>query len=251
MGVYKIHSEAELRAAYHKILLEIEKYGTSFPTEVVNLSEFILEQVIEGDEYAVDLYYNEKSEVTLLMALHHVFENAEDMSDRLYLTSKKIITEIAPKFKETLEFIGKSIGFKNLAMHAEFRITNAGEVFPIEVNPLRFAGYCTTEVSHFCFNFLGYDYFFNKKQPNWNEIFAGKEDKTFALSVIDVRTDVQVADIKSFDYEALAKEFSNPIHIRKFDYKKYPVFAFVFCEIASEEEKKQILTLDVRRMIKN
>ena len=243
LAVFRLNNAQDFTEAIAKIDFEFEKYGSAFPKEVVDIQQFILEEVIEGDEYAFDMYYDALGEVTILMVLQHIFESPEDMSDRLYLTSKQIITETGSKFKAPMEFIGKKMGFRNVAMHAEFRITPQGKVLPIEVNPMRFAGYCTTDISHYAFGFNGYEYLFQQKKPNWDTIFEGKEDKVYGLSVIDVRPHVMPHDIKSYDYGKLLEQFERPLHIRKFDYKTYPVFGFVFAEITGEQEMQRILKM--------
>ena len=59
------------------------------------------------------------------------------------------------------------------------------------------------------------------------------------------------ADISDFKYEDLAKDFENPVLLRKLDIQSYPVFGFVFAEtsINNQKELTDILTSDLRKYI--
>ena len=40
--------------------------------------------------------------------------------------------------------LAKLAGLKNFPLHTEVRVNEKGEIIPIEVNPMRFGGWCTT-----------------------------------------------------------------------------------------------------------
>jgi hypothetical protein len=48
---------------------------------------------------------------------------------------------------------------------------------PIEVNPLRFGGFCTTLTLWVTLGFNEYKCFCENKKPDWDTIFKGKEIK--------------------------------------------------------------------------
>ena len=53
-----------------------------------------MEEYVEGEEYAIDCYFDEKGEVVILNILHHKFSSGRDTSDRVYSTSKEIILKL-------------------------------------------------------------------------------------------------------------------------------------------------------------
>jgi hypothetical protein len=65
-----------------------------------------------------------------------------------------------------LSKIGKELHLKNFPAHAEVRIDENGKIIPIEVNPLRFGGFCTTaDLLGVTLGFNEYKCFYeNKKQ---------------------------------------------------------------------------------------
>ena len=55
--------------------------------------------------------------------------------------AKAIIEHI---LREFLQSIGQQVGLKNFLVYVELRVDNEGVIYPIEINPLRFGGWCTT-----------------------------------------------------------------------------------------------------------
>jgi hypothetical protein len=138
-------------------------------------------------------------------------------------------------------------------MHVELRIDSEGNIIPIEVNPLRFGGFCTTgDLTWYAYGINSYEYFFNSRKPDWKEIFIGREETKYSIIVLDNNSGYKESDIESFDFELLAKDFEKPLDIRKIDFKKYLAFGFVFLETERDNEKEleQILGSDLREYIK-
>ena len=139
-----------------------------------------------------------------------------------------------------------------LETHAEVRIDNNGKIIPIEINPLRFGGWCTTgDLSGITVGLNSYKYYFENTCPNWDTIYRGKENKIFSIIVLDNNSGIKPADIAKFDYKALANDFETPILIRTLDINKYPLFGFVFTETdkKNKEELYDILSSDLRKYI--
>jgi len=142
IGVYIINNEKDWIKA--KEAITPQNLKSIFPKNVLNTSYFIIEDFIQGEEYAIDYYYNDKGEVVILNILNHVFSSGTDTSDRVYLTSKGIINQYKSEIEQFLNTIGKKLNLKNFPAHAEVRIDDNGKIIPIEINPLRFGGWCTT-----------------------------------------------------------------------------------------------------------
>ena len=58
--------------------------------------------------------------------------------------------------------------------------------------------------------------------------------------------------IEYFDYNKLLADFTKPLSLRKADFRKFPLFGFVFAETkcGDDEELNKILTSDLRKYIK-
>jgi len=252
MGVYKVSNFEEWTNTIDSIITEIDQIKDLYPVEVLDTSSFIIEQCINGDEFAVDAYYNSVGEPVILNILNHTFSSDTDVSDRVYISSKKIIESNLKEFTEFAERIGNLAGVKNFPVHIEIRRDNDGTLLPIEVNPMRFGGWCTTaDISFLAYGFNPYLYYYSQKKPNWSELLKGKEGKLFCIIVLDNSTGIAIDEIKSFNYKKLLSKFEKPIELRKIDFQKYPVFGFLFTETREDNfiELKNILDSDLNEFI--
>ena len=244
LAVHKIDTVKEWTEIINGIETEVETFKDMYPKEVVDISDFIVEEYIDGEEYAVDCYFDNNGKAVVLNILHHVFSSSKDVSDRVYSTSQKIVETHLQKFETFLQTVGNKAQLKNFPMHVEIRINNQGKVIPIEINPLRFGGWCTTgDISWYAFGINSYNYFLNGKVPNWSEIFKNSSNKLYSLIVLDNNSGINANEIKSFNYDLLLKDFENPLEIRKVNYKKYGVFGFLFTKISlgNQQELNSIL----------
>ena len=252
MGVYKVSNLEEWTNTIDSIIAEIDQIKDLYPAEVLDTSSFIIEQCINGEEFAVDAYYNSIGEPVILSILKHTFSSETDVSDRVYISSKEIIESNLEEFTDFVGKIGNLAGVKNFPVHIELRRDNDGALLPIEVNPMRFGGWCTTaDISFLAYGFNPYLYYYSQKKPNWSEVLKGKEGKLFSIIVLDNSTGIDVNEITSFNYEKLLSNFEKPIELRKIDYKKYPVFGFLFAETREDNfiELKNILDSDLNEFI--
>jgi hypothetical protein len=250
IGVHIVLNEKDWINAKDK--LTTENLKSIFPPSVLNISNFIIEDYIIGEEYAVDYYYDDHGNVVILNILHHLFSSGTDTSDRVYYTSKEIIEEHKSKLESFLFKVGEKMNLKNFPAHAEVKIDKNNKIVPIEINPLRFGGWCTSgDLAGICLGNNSYEYYLNRKKPNWNEIFKGKEDKKYSIVILDNNSGILSSSISSFDYVELAKDFENPILIRKLDIKKFNLFGFVFAESSTgnDEELKHILSSDLKKYL--
>ena len=247
-GVYPVKNEDEFRKIILNLDNDIANFKNIFPTSVVDTTKFIIEEMIDGDEYALDAYFDENGETTILNIFHHPFFDENDVSDRVYYTSKAIIQKYLKPFKELLDKIGKIGNFKNFPFHLELR-ANDRNIIPIEINPLRFCGWCITDIAQYAWNINVYEYFEEKKKPNWDKILKSTNDDYFYFTIGDVDNSIKKDEIKSINYDKYLKNILNPLIIRKIDYKTKPVFAIVFARCDNLDEIKNILKLDMKDFI--
>ena len=253
VAVHKVDRPDEWDEVLDTIDHEIKKSQGLYPKEVVNTADFIIEEYIEGEEYAIDCYFDRDGKPVVLNILHHVFSSENDVSDRVYSTSKKIMEKHRDGILDFLEMMGDKTNLINFPAHVEVRINDEGSIYPIEVNPLRFGGWCTTgDLSWYAYGINSYDYFFNSKRPDWENILKTRTGKTYSIIVLDNNSGIQENDIASFDYEQLARDFEKPLSLRKIDFNAYSVFGFLFTETTegNEKELNRILVSNLKKYIR-
>ncbi|MDO9256796.1 MAG: ATP-grasp domain-containing protein [Bacteroidales bacterium] len=253
LGVYKVESAADWKKTVSSIKNEIDLVKNLYPPEVLHMGEFIIEECIEGDEFAIDCYFNKDGKPVVMNIMKHIFSSGADVNDRVYITSKEIIESFKNPFAAFLSEIGKRAELRNFPAHVEVRITENGMVAPIEVNPLRFGGWCSTpDLAWYAFGINLYEYLFQQKEPDWNLILQDMDGAVFSNIVLNNSTGIEGKNVLSFDYERLLSDFEKPLELRKTDYKKFPLFGFLFCETRKQnmEELNRILLSDLNEYVK-
>ncbi len=252
MGVYKVENDNDWLSTVKSIQEEMSEVKSLYPLEVMDATNFIIEECIDGDEFAFDAYFNEAGEPVITGIFKHLFSSGKDVSDRVYYTSKALIEEHLENFTKFLTKIGKLAKLHNFPLHTEVRITEKGEIIPIEVNPMRFGGWCTTaDATTHAFNLNSYEYYFNNTKPNWSELLKGKENLNYCIVILNNSTGYSAEQIENFDYEKMLSNFNKPLALRKVDWNTYPLFGILFTETHSDNysEIENILTSTLRDFV--
>ena len=247
-GVFPVQNETEWQNVLSKLDKEIEKIKGIFPLNVVNTASFVVEELINGDEFAVDAYFDENSDATILNIFKHPFFDGNDVSDRAYFTSKAVISENLKTFKQLLDKIGKVAGYKNFPFHLELRYDGKIAI-PIELNPLRFCGWCITDIAQYAWGINVYEAFLNKQKLDWDKILANKDDSIYYFTIGDIPNTIAKTDIIDVDYDSYLKNISAPLIVRKIDFKNNPIFAIVFAKSSNMDEIKKLLSLNMSKYI--
>lgn len=251
LGVHKVSTNEEWDSVLKSIKAEVEEIKKLYPTSVLNVENFIIEGNIEGDEFAVDAYFNRGGKPVVLNIFKHIFSSENDVSDRIYFTSKTVIETYREAIEDLLKEIGKLAGLRNFPLHLELRIAEDRKIQPIELNPMRFAGLCVTDIAYFAYGINTYRYFMEQLEPDWDKVLADKEGKSFCLVMLSKSEDLNLKDVKSFNYEKLLSDFEKPLELRKADHEKRGYFGYMFTETRDSNwnEIERILKSDLKEYI--
>lgn len=279
-GVYKVSSGEEWKKVLPALKREMEAIRGLFPAQVFSSGKFLLEDHIDGPELAVDAYYNSEGKPVVLNIMEHLFPSEDDVEDKVYTTSKKTIGTyleavrgLLHKINEVAELRGA--GLRDFPLHLELRVDKRKRLIPVEVNPIRFAGWCTTDIAYYAYGINVHRYFCEGFEPDWEEILGKKEEsgrdeneneerdeneyeneekdsRTYCLLIAKKPDDIETEDIEAFDYEGFVSRFEKPLELRKLDYRQYPVFAFLFTETGDNNlgEIESYLKSDLKEFIR-
>ena len=251
MGVHIIKNDSDWNNALKSLNTEMELVKDLYPLQVMDATEFIIESYIKGEEYAVDCYFNDKGKPVILNILEHQFSSTDDVSDRLYFTSTTLIKKLKDKVLQFLKQMNGLADLTNFPLHIEIRIDN-DTIIPIEGNPMRFGGWCTTpDLAYHAFEINSYQYYFEQKEPDWDTIIKTFDTSIYSIIILNNATGYTSDQIKSFDYDKLLKTFENSLELREIDYSKYPLFGFLFTKTSSDNisELENILVSDLTEFI--
>jgi len=252
MGVHVVESAQAWPGVVAQIEREVETFAAVYPEQVLGLDRFVAEEIIEGEEFAVDAYFDADGRPVLVDVLAHLFASADDVSDRVYYTSAETVERLAPPAMEFLAEVGRRAGLTDFPVHAELRIDVTDHVAPIEINPMRFGGWCATDLAHFAYGVNPYRCYLRGESPDWKHIAEQTAGRTTALIVSDLPSTVDLPAIESVDYKRFASRFSSVIELRPTDFNRYPVFAFTFVDVPSDDlsELHAVLGADLREYLR-
>jgi ATP-grasp domain len=251
LGVHVVESLADWPGLVTEIEREAKALRLLYPAQVLDFERYVVEEIIEGEEFAVDAYYDADGQLVIINVYAHLFGSRTDVSDRVYLTNAETVTRFAPLAGGILAEIGRRAGLTNFPVHAELRIDSAGNVAPIEVNPMRFGGWCVTDLAHFAYGLNPYRCYIRCERPDWTRIARATDGRTTALIVSNLPNSVDLRSIKRVDYERFAARFSKVLELRPTDFNRYPVFAFTFVEVPCGDlsELRAVLGADLREYL--
>ncbi len=252
LGVYKLNNRDDWQTVQSQINDEITKASQIYPDDVFNSSRFILEECIPGREFAIDTYFNEKGQAVIMNISEHYFGSSEDLGDRLYQSRPELFDELYSPFLSKLQTIGDLAQLKNFPVHVEVRQRPDGQIIPIEVNPMRFGGWCTTaDLAGLSYGINPIEMFLNQEKPDWDKILSSRKGKAYNLVLLDNITGIPGDEIQGFDYDKLSSRFRDVMDIREIDYTKFPVFGFLLVQTDLDEEPvlAELLQSDLREYL--
>ena len=248
VGVYIVRSKEEWQTALDDIDKNFAKQCAVFPDTVVKSEMFVLEQFIEGEEYAVDAYYDADGKPNIINIFHHIFKDETDVSDRLYCMSKQIFETNYPAFNQFCIDLNGVLQLRNFPMHVEFRVDKrTGRAIPIEVNPLRFAGMCLNDLTRHTCGLLPVQAFFEGTRPDYATMWNDIEEDVFSFVVLDKPFETT----RSIDFEAIKKHFHGVLETRDIKNPAMSIWGFLFTKTTPEhkDELKEILFSDLQEFM--
>jgi hypothetical protein len=250
IGIHSVHDVSEWEAVLRGIKKEINLMQNIFPDVVVSLNDFLIERYIEGTEIAIDAYFNGSGEPVILNILTHLFGSKSDMSDRLYMTSGEIIRKYHDPIVQYLDEIARMSDLRNFPFHLEMRQESNGSFVPIEINPMRFMGFCVADVEYYFYGINPYEYYFHQRKPDWDEILGSRTGRLYGMFGIDIPKHLDKSQIR-FNYEKFISHFSNPLFYVKMDYTKLPMAIYLFAEVPKNRfsEFEEVLYSDLSEFI--
>lgn len=249
-GVHVIKDVDEWDEEIKKLHKEIATTKSLFSKNVVDSTYILIEDLVEGDSFTIDTYYDRDGNPIILNIFKDMRANEKEVKGRLYYTSAGIIIQHMAKFALLLRDIGERANIKNFPMQLEVKITPNGDIFPMEAKPLQFACWCSSDIAKYAWGFNVYECFNDQIHPDWNQILRGAKKDIYYFSILRIPDDYPKSSILSFDYDACLANYPNVIELRRINFKDNSLFGVVFGKTQNEEDLKHILKLDIRKYIK-
>lgn len=247
VGIRKFSTQAEWDGVKKEVLIEMQKYAKVFDVEVLSDSRFVVEEYLDGEEYACDAYFNEEGRPIILAIYHHPFADQNDTRDLVYYTGTKLMRAMIPQIGDFLGLIAKRRTLKNFPVHFEVRIVN-NRVYPIEVNPLRFGGFGLADLPWYAYDSNSFEHFFKHTEPDWENIL-NKGNKDYYAFVVGQTPQGFNPQTDKINVEAYKKTFSEILNYVPIDASKYRFFSTIYSKSESLSDLTKYLTYDFDKLL--
>lgn len=211
--------------------------------------EFMIEEYVEGKEFAVDLYFDQDGDPVILTIFARKFKDGSDMGAGITYTSKAVLSAYMAPIYHYLKEFGMSLNLKMMPLHIKLRVNAMQHMFPIEVNPLRFAKEGTAELGYFAYGVNPYEYYFSRRKPSWDNIIAAMDDSIYSFICAEMEKGVDALHIEEVNHDALKREFKEILDYRMLPLDGRTAFAVIFFKSPNEAEHDRILKLDFMQFI--
>lgn len=218
----------DLNSVVVEVEQELERNLKFFPTSVLSQGEFFVEEFIEGEEYAVDMFYSETGEPVILNIYHHPIPQKFEYLHALYYTSADVFALLHDRFVEFFRHLNQSLQARRFPIHGEFKF-DGKRLVPIELNPVRFGGSGLADLAYHAFGFNPFEHFFLDKKPDWQEIWASRRDKLYAWVLGYNGSGINVEDYRPH-LSKFRGLFTHILSDVALNYQNDPAFAVIYIE---------------------
>ncbi len=227
-AVKTVSKESNFVQIAKDIKQELDKNSSVLSSEVLSENEFILEDYIDGEEYAVDMFYDHLGEPHIVNIYHHPMPKIEAYLHMIYYTSKSVFDSIYAKAMNFFRELNAILKVKNFTMHSEFRFSE-NKLLPIEINSMRFGGMGLGNMVYHSIGINPYVCFKTGKTPDWNKIWKeGINSKSIYAFFIAYNGRHINKNLYRPNIEKLKREFTEVLHHELFDYQKQLAFGVFY-----------------------
>lgn len=241
--------ETNLQTIVQEIDEELQKNASVLSSEVLSSNQFILEDYIEGEEYAVDMFYDANGKPHIVNVYHHPMPKHEAYLHMIYYSSKAVFERIYDKAMDFFTALNAILQVKNFTMHSEFRY-DGQRLIPIEINCMRFGGMGLGNMVYHTMGVNPYQCFNTGSSPNWDQLWNHPEhaQNVYAFFIAYNGTNVDTQKQQP-DIDKLKAQFTQVVQEELFDYQKQLAFG-VFSLKETTDSLQRLLQIDFNNYFK-
>ena len=235
-----IDRDTDLTELAAELQTELTKNTALFSPSVLSTTDFLVESYLDGEEYAVDMFYDAGGTACIVNIYHHPLPSNPAYLHVVYYSSQAVFDRIYTKAKHFFTELNQILGVTNLPIHGEFKLDRVGgaslkenRLMPIELNALRFGG---MGLGNLAFHALGVDpyaCFAEDLEPDWQKIWQDNQTSLFAFLFAYNGAKINTRDYRP-NRQKLKQQFTKILLERDFDYQTQPVFSIYILQETSE-----------------
>jgi hypothetical protein len=237
-----VDSTSDLAQIRAEIEAEVKRNAAVFADSVLSDAEVLVEDFLDGDEYAVDLFYDSAGEPVIVNIYHHPIPENPNYLHALYYSSKRDFDRLHEPLIEWFRDLNRTLGARRFPIHGEFRLGSGGLV-PIELNPLRFGGDGLVELAYHAYGINPYAAFIDEVAPDWPAIWRDRADRIYIWMMGYVGTDVDIASHRP-NIGAFQSLFANILSDSLLNYQSHLGFSVIYSEETDPARIDELVNTD-------
>ncbi len=251
IGIRTVDKQQEWEEAVLSVLKDIDIAKEYMNSAMLNDSSFLVEEFVDGDEFACDGFWDANGKTVITGIYQHPFASTLDVSDTVYYTSTKVVAETIKPTMQVLDRIGNKLDMRRFPFHFEFRFSN-GNLFPIELNPLRFGQVALPDITEYAFGFNPYDLFFTDKAPDWDSLLNDASNKTVYAFVLASIPEKYELGKYWFDKECFCNSFGDKLlNYLPSNPEVTPFFGVAHIMVDKVEDVLEYLSIDFESFLRS
>ena len=227
-GVRAISATTDLTRLMDEIQHEMRRTSAVLSDRALSQDEFLIETFIEGEEYAVDMFYNSAGQPMITNIYHHPMPRNLAYLHMLYYSSKNVFEQIYEPAREFFSLLNTHLQVTRLPIHAEFRY-HQGRLVPIELNPLRFGGMGLANLGFYAFGMNAYQHFAEDREPDWGTVWHDRPDSAYGFVIAYNGATTDVSTHKP-NWPMFRQRFLHILREVALDYQTQLAFGILYIE---------------------
>lgn len=237
-----VDANTDMAALKTEIQIELAKNGEIFSEVVLSKNEFILESFIEGEEYAVDMFYDKEGQPQITNIYYHPIPEQEAYLHMVYCTSLPIFQKIYDRAIQFFTQLNELLQVTDFMIHGEFKL-NGDHLLPIEMNCMRYGGMGLGNLAYHALGINPYLHFINNQAPDWTAIWAKQNPTNIFAFFVAYNGQTIDKQLHQPNVTKLKAQFTSVILEQLFDYQKQLAFGIFYLRETSENLQR-LLAID-------
>jgi hypothetical protein len=241
-GVRFADSSTDLTLLAAEIRKEVTANSRFFPESILTRNDFILEEFIAGEEYAVDMFFDALGKPDIMNIYHHPEPDIPEYAHLMYYSNKELFDKYLAVFTDFFTDFGNGLKLKNFPIHAEFKLQ--GERFvPIEFNPMRYGGFGLADLTYLSYGMQPIAAYFVDQPADWSKIWSSRASANYAfiLAYNGKNADLSVMQPLHEAFQSYLREHAEIMDYVRLDHLHNPVFAIAYIKTEDLDSLKKLL----------
>jgi len=241
-AAYALDKNSNRQELVEEITKQLQVRTNIFSDQVVAKDRLIVEEFIDGEEYAVDMFFNEEGQPIITNICYHPLPKKLEYLHVVYYTNHDVFHRLYDNLVQFFTELNKTLNARNIPIHGEFKL-HKGILTPVELNPLRFGSDGFADLCYHAFGFNPFLCFAQNCSPDWDTVWQGREEKVYAFYLGYNGSDLDTSKYRP-DFRNFRRLFSNILADTAMNYQSTLAFSVMYIEENSLERINELLEIE-------